>query len=413
MTIMDNKLIDDFYEILIHRLSQAYQDELFKVFDNMPKAIIRFNDVDLLKKAQMYVRHTDRIFGKAIAKLFCSLFASIGHSAYVNDDRLGKCVFDKSNAARYHFFPLEKLAGFVKTPWFKNMSGATKQNQIFDAYILLTEKDSRSENYINELNGALEHEYRRFVCIEDFVIENFSKSVWDYLNDAFKKIEEQASSFQWFELVGVCNGLNYNKLQNSIESSLINFDYEQELKQTRIKIDERSFATMKNQFLTRKAYKYLFEASDFSQSLFTSEWLYNNNYISNLLDNTFYITGYVKSVEQLLCWIISGFSSDYSISINTTNGIKTVSIDSPDFFKATLGNMLFFLKNFENRAIYHSGIDPFAIQGLYKIINTWVQNERNGYFHKDNFSRKERIEAIRNRTFLVYFLLLGSINLDA
>ena len=51
------------------KISLTYNQELFSVFDNMPRPIINFNDVELLKKAQLYIRHTDRVFNKAIASV--------------------------------------------------------------------------------------------------------------------------------------------------------------------------------------------------------------------------------------------------------------------------------------------------------------------------------------------------------
>jgi len=404
--------IDDFFDTIVKRLSLSYQDEIYKRFDNMPNAIIHFNDVELLKRAQLYVRHTDRLFGKALAKLICSMFMHIGVSANVVNDSIGKAIFIKSESKRFHFITLEKIAGFPKVPWLKSMSEKTSNNQILDYYILLTEKNISSISYLSEIKKALENDCRYFLCFEDFITTKFSSDIWNYIEKVFDKIEKEASAFQWYELVRVCNPTSINNMKSSLVDVLCNFNYKNELIKTNIQIDTLSFNIMKNQFVNNMGYKVLFEKNDFSQSLLTSEWLYNNNPINDILDNTYIITGYIKSVEQLLCWIISGFSSEYSISINTKNGIKVVSVDSDDFFKATLGNMLFFLKDFENRGIYLKGIKNYSINGLYRIINSWVQNERNGYFHKDNLSNIQELAKIRNRTFLVYFLLLGSIDMS-
>ena len=70
---MEN-IIRQFYEDVSEKISLTYNQELFSVFDNMPSPIINFNDVELLKKAQLYVRHTDRVFNKSVARLIQRLF---------------------------------------------------------------------------------------------------------------------------------------------------------------------------------------------------------------------------------------------------------------------------------------------------------------------------------------------------
>lgn len=406
------RIIDNFYNDIVERLSNSYKDEILKMFDNLPKSIIHFNDIEMLKKAQLYVRHTDRLFGKAIARLFCSMFNTLDLKSNVSNDRIGKCVYVRQKAVRFHFMNLEKVAGFPHVPWLNKMSESKNSNQIMDEYVLLTEKDCHSLDYIHKLNSHLENKSRHFICFEDFVLDNFSQGVWDYLVSAFDSIEQQAKTYQWFELVSVCNDVSLNKLAQEAEQTILRFDYNSELFNTGIDIDTSSFEIMKSHYLQQKAYKHLLESYDFSKSLLTSEWLYKNHSINGRLDNSFFVIGYIKSVEQLLCWIISGFPTDYSISINTVEGLRSVSLDSPEFFNATLGNMLYFLKDFENRKIYNSGIGNYAIKGLYLIIQSWVQNERNGYFHKNNLYKTDIVDQIRKRTFLVYFLLLGSINLE-
>lgn len=37
---------------------------------------------------------------------------------------------------------------------------------------------------------------------------------------------------------------------------------------------------------------------------------------------------------------------------------------------------------------------------------------RNGYFHKHNLENKKQVDAIRDETYFLYLLILGSISLD-
>ena len=51
-------IVRHFYEDLSEKISVTYNQELFSIFDNMPRPIINFNDVELLKKASQVLVST-------------------------------------------------------------------------------------------------------------------------------------------------------------------------------------------------------------------------------------------------------------------------------------------------------------------------------------------------------------------
>ena len=79
--------------------------------------------------------------------------------------------------------------------------------------------------------------------------------------------------------------------------------------------------------------------SDFAKSFYTSEWLYKMNRRDDKLDKTYIITGYIKSVEQLLSSIVQSQPDDYKIAIMNKDGFKEVPANSSESLSATLGNM--------------------------------------------------------------------------
>ena len=74
--IMIQKTLDDFANGVLSRLENAYNDEILNTFNDMPKSIVKFNNTEALKKAQMYVRHTNRIFNRYFSRLIINLFAA-------------------------------------------------------------------------------------------------------------------------------------------------------------------------------------------------------------------------------------------------------------------------------------------------------------------------------------------------
>ena len=406
---MEN-IIDLFYEDLSEKISLTYNKELFSVFDNMPRPIINFNDVELLKKAQLYIRHTDRVFNKAIARLVQSLFELKGVEARTSADTSGKCVYVYPIKTRFHFVSIEKFAGFPHVSWIKDIASVSiKRGTENNVYVVLIKSDDTGNEYLQTLNSYSDNNEKKFYSFEDFITVMFGKEAWEKIYNALSKIQKDAEELQWFELARTTNSKNIATFNESLKNEITNFDYYTELSKTSVIIDDASFALIGDRFTNKELYLKLFDHSDFSKSFLTSEWLYKNHMKNDLLDKTYVITGYLKSIEQLLFAVIGSMEAGHTIGISSPDGIKMVTIDSPEFFKATLGNMVHFLKDIDNKDVYHSGISKLSISGISLIISKWVQSERNGYFHKHNMSSIEKVNEIRNNTFLLYYLILGSL----
>lgn len=413
---MTNAIIKQFYTSFIERLSVIYQDEVWDKLNDLPSPIISFNNVELLKKAQLYVRHTDRLFGKHIANLFCSLFEEKGLKSKCAEDRLGKCLFVKQLNSRFHFFPLEKLAGFPNVPWFKGIecSVNSANNDILDIYIVLIKEDKMGADYVLSLNRSICGDYGdRFYTIEHFVTNLLGESQWNDICEAFGYIQYAAEQYQWFELSNVCNFTSMQYFEKDVIQTMLGFEYGKEMQRTSLQMREDAFSIIGNNYFNG-GYRLLVSYIDVKKSLLTSEWLFQNQTKNNDLDKTYIIAGYVKSVEQLLYHVISSLKPSHAIALmnNKTNVQEIVPINSDALFNATLGNMVYFLKDMQNRDIYIDGIDSEVIQCIISIINRWVYKERNGYFHKHLLCDMKKVRQIRNRTFLLYYLILGSVRIE-
>ena len=412
---MSNEIIENFYRSIIERLSVIYQDEIWNKLNDLPSPVISFNNVELLKKAQLYVRHTDRLFGKFIANLFCSLLEEKGIEAKCAEDRLGRCLFVKQLKSRFHFFPLERFAGFPNVPWFKGIGQSinSAKKDILDIYIVLIREDKRGSEYVKRLNKSLCNQFTdRFFTLEHFVKNMLGETYWRDVCEAFENIQNASEQFQWFELSNVCNFSNMHYFEKDFTQSILDFDYVKEMQRTSLQMKEEAFSLIGNNFFNR-GYQYLFSFNDVRKALLTSEWLFQNQAKDNDLDKTYIIAGYVKSVEQLLYHVISSLDPTHAIALmnNKTKAKEMVPVNSEALFNATLGNMVYFLKDIQNKDIFVEGIDSDVIQCMISIINRWVYKERNGYFHKHLLCDMKKVYQIRNRTFLLYFFILGGIRM--
>ena len=197
---------------------------------------------------------------------------------------------------------------------------------------------------------------------------------------------------------------------------------------TRIKphycdLEYRSLALLYNSvglrtYRDKKLYRAMIGRSNFARCLITSEYLFRNYGKSDQFDFTAIVSGYVKSIEQLM-FTIALFYIDkqkpdgtyYQIAPSQGNKKNTIDFTSQklkdDEMDTTLGALCFFFKN--NRKV-------IAFEGPYKetLINClfcYADECRNDSFHKHNIDEWDRVEIIRSNTFFLYMMLLGCCRL--
>lgn len=95
---------------------------------------------------------------------------------------------------------------------------------------------------------------------------------------------------------------------------MLNLDYERVETESFAKLrtensnfrDLNNFITnnIKNGFINKGRYKLLLGGGDFAMSFLTSEWLFKKYFTLKEMNNTFIVTGYLKSIEQMLWDII-------------------------------------------------------------------------------------------------------------
>lgn len=411
-----NQSIMHFEEELLERLSRSYYDELLYFSGTVPHALINFNDVLLLKKGQKYINHTEQVFQKSIATLFVSLYAGRGIQGKVckTDGGKGRGVYVRQIKTRIHFLGQEKFVNFPKVPWFNFQESS---DGTYDLYTVTVKKDSVGEDFIDRANKQLkakEIKTKSFIVLEDFVSQQFGKGIWQELNETMARIEKEAKNYQWFGLINYYNNLTQAEFLKKIEKGLRTYDFQKELALYPNAISNRNYAVLQNEFIGKEKYKILLGSEDFASSYIASEWLFENLNNNDLMEKTYIVTGYIKSIEQLLAYMIQKSANpNEQIGVLDGGGITNVDINSPDFYKATLGNMTYYLKAFSSSHIYLDSLPRGAIRDINSIIKDWVQEERNGYFHKDNVYSTERVSEIRGKTLLLYFLIISAIKAQA
>lgn len=295
------------------------------------------------------------------------------------------------------------------------------QQPVYLVYLLKDSYRSRSAIAKQDLHMREKYDISNLktMLFEDFLLELFGV---DELN-LFKKVmityKEEMHQAVGYQITEIFNPHNLATLKSELEQDILNFEYD------RVKIDrfieihsidstyrdlnDANFRKIKDLFFSQKRYKLLLGNSDFAKSFLTSEWLIKKYFSLPEMDNTFIVAGYLKSIEQLLWSIIHIIGQGRQI-----RGI-TIENDNAGDIDTTLGSLQHFIANFDNDDLFENVFGRsthFIMNYLRNQLSDWRKKYRNGYFHKHNLEDKERIDAIRDETFFLYLLILGTISLD-
>lgn len=192
-------------------------------------------------------------------------------------------------------------------------------------------------------------------------------------------------------------------------------------------IPESDKSIIKESFFNR--FISLTGTKDFAKSFITSEYLYYTLKSNNHFDYTAVVSGYLKSIEQLLFLIVNSIISDghtEDVWIQSINKKRKKSIESEfrpnpsnknrsqvrissttkDYFDTTLGSLIYALHDYKN------GWD--ISDKTINIISAWLlmysKECRNDHFHKDNINDINEVKTIRNNTFLLLYYIIGGYN---
>lgn len=137
---------------------------------------------------------------------------------------------------------------------------------------------------------------------------------------------------------------------------------------------------------------------DFFKTLLSSEINYKFLGLVKDIDNTYIATGYFKSIEVLLYNVLN----KYYIDLNKKyDEIKKYDISNKD--KIMLRNMVEFIKVCNEKGHIKN---PSNVSFLIRKMEEWIENSRNGHFHKNVLSIEE-FAQIRKDTYLLIYWIIG------
>ena len=381
-----HKSIANFVESVTAKIAKAYNDELVSIVSDAPKGVVNFNNVTVLKKGQRYIRHTDLVFNKAIAALFLDLFTERQVNCILSKDRMGRGLYLCDEKNYKHFMPQEKVVGFPKVSWYREFN-RKKQSDISNTYVVLVENSHEGRLLVSSMNEKTESR-NAFTTLEEFTVQYFGWELWVDLSSALKQLEASSKKYKWFDLAEICTTVNRQVFSKTLDEEIRLFDYEGESR--KYDFPTQLVKSLSDAYLEQNQYELLLSSEDFAMSFFSSEWLFKNYFHNDCIEKTYVMSGYLKSLEQLLA---------YSIGRSC----------SQDFSRDTLGNMVYYLRQRKNHGVFNKSLDSESINIIVDVIDKLGRKERNEYFHKQNVDDTEVVRNVRNMTLLLYCIIVGAL----
>lgn len=295
------------------------------------------------------------------------------------------------------------------------------QHPVYLVYLLKDSIHSRNEITKQKLQMYEKKKLHnlKIILFEDFLLEQFGSNELNLFKKEMMTYKDEMHQVVGYQITEIFNSHNLALLKTEVEQDILNFEY------NRLKSDkymeirsingkhkdlyDMNFETIKSFFLKQKRYMLLFGNSDFAKSFLTSEWLKKRYFSLSEMDNTFIVAGYLKSIEQLLWKIIC--------IVGRGRKIKEVTIEESNYedIDTTLGSLQHFITNYDNDDLFEIAFgssNHYVMKYLQNQLSLWRRKYRNGYFHKHNLENKKQVDAIRDETYFLYLLILGSISLD-
>ena len=252
---------------------------------------------------------------------------------------------------------------------------------------------------VNEFNAKRKIPLER-VTLREFWEQHFGKDGYVVLVEYINRFNEQAKSVIGFSTVITPTEHALQRFREKTGEMLCSFPYKETIPDN---IYQKQIDIFYNNYIEHGLWRAMIGKSNFAISFITSEWNFSMYQLSENLDLTSIVSGYLKSIEQLI-WAIIELKKEKTFSIKSKlGGLVEFSMENEDVIDGTLWSL--------EQVIKHNSwmveVNYHARNYMIQAIDDWREKHRNGYFHRDNLQSEAKVKEIRNQTLQLYFLILG------
>lgn len=252
---------------------------------------------------------------------------------------------------------------------------------------------------VNEFNAKGKISLER-VTLREFWEQHFGKEEYEVLVEYINRFNEQAKEVIGFSTIITPTESALQRFCEKTGKMLCSFPYTEAIPDN---IYQKQIDIFHNNYIERGLWRAMIGKNNFAISFITSEWNFNMYQLSENLDLTSVVSGYLKSIEQLI-WAIIELKKEKTFSIKSKlGGLVEFSMENEDVIDGTLWSL--------EQVIKHNSwmveVNYHARNYMIQAIDDWREKHRNGYFHRHNLQSEAKVKEIRNQTIQLYFLILG------
>lgn len=245
--------------------------------------------------------------------------------------------------------------------------------------------------------------------LPSFLLRFYGKEAKRCFISAISQLNEELADVIGYSITEICDARALAKFKAQKINEWKHYNYNALVGD--ITVSSSKIKSLIDKFVAQERYRILFDGNLYSDSYITSEWFYQK-YASNIkvtnFDMTAVVAGYFKSIEQLLDSFIVANGQDKVFEYR--KGCDNILVGDTNY-KSMLGKMHKFLAREENKCLFEE--HDRTLQKFYlNKLKTWINNCRNGYFHKDNIGKTETLALIRQETLSLYFFTLVMYRFD-
>lgn len=173
-----------------------------------------------------------------------------------------------------------------------------------------------------------------------------------------------------------------------------------------------------------RLWRYVLGRSNVAKSLFTSEYLFTEFDGDACFDYTAVISGYLKSIEQLLYEILRiteggvtlrnrGFRKSWCPERIRDKEYVVPDADNLQYVDSTLGSLIKALTPTSNRKkVFLFSDNSDWVKTVTDCLKCYKDECRNNHFHKDVMTDWWRVQQVRDNTLFLYIVLLGGCRMS-
>ncbi len=353
----------------------------------------------------------------------------------------------------------EKRVGCTYTDFCsdKDINGIFHTYNVDEAYIIRTWKPGRSDEWISRENKHYRDDGLKLkaIPIADFFEKYFGSEEYNTFLQSVEEYLRDARDITGYKPIRFLSSMNLASQKAYEEKVLADWQYDNYIYQiidsSNRKIQDYLYLStpvisstilgkIRENYVVNKLFETMIDSNEYAESFITSEWLYHSLKDKKNFDYTSVISGYLKSIEQLLYRIVMvNVDNSCKISMSGASNVRKKAYDNnvkayeknddtwnevvvsnrteylkkrflyidltteqTEYMDSSIGTFEYFLRNNP-----HLFVDPILAKTTADMVSCFRTECRNRYFHTHNVNDWSVVEKTRSNAIYLYFILLG------